>query len=236
MGLPLLLGLVHVALVAPHYFVGSFDDDGGYILAARALLAGHGLTGPMPTALIGRRLVPAWLLGAAGPAAVAVAAHATFRCDWLSVVAYAGIFPLTWLYLGRRRIGDGVRVATLVVLALGPPLATYGSMVMAETPFLVLLLVLLLLVDRWDNQDRVFTGAGVGRDPGLSRPGVVKGSRHRDRGRPVSLAATARCRRRSWRKAVAVGAGAALLLVPVVVARLVAGSPAGRVPILPGAG
>ena len=49
-GLPLLLGLVHVALVAPHYFVGSFDDDAGYILAARALLAGHGLTGPCQTA------------------------------------------------------------------------------------------------------------------------------------------------------------------------------------------
>ena len=36
-GMPLVVGLVHVALVAPHYFVGSFDDDASYILTgARA--------------------------------------------------------------------------------------------------------------------------------------------------------------------------------------------------------
>jgi hypothetical protein len=28
-GLPLLVGIVHAPLIAPHYFVGSFDDDSG---------------------------------------------------------------------------------------------------------------------------------------------------------------------------------------------------------------
>src|ERR1017187_5299970 len=43
-GVPLVIGVIHVLLVARHYHVGSFDDDASYILAAKAILAGHGLT------------------------------------------------------------------------------------------------------------------------------------------------------------------------------------------------
>ncbi len=223
-GIPLLLGLIHVALVAPHYFVGSFDDDSGYILAAQALLHGHGLTWTMPNGLTVAGSFPPGYSALLVPL-LWIWPHTFDPLRWLSVVSYAAIFPLTWVYLGRRRIGDGVRVATLLVLALGPPLATYGSMVMAETPFLALLLVLLLLVDRWDNQDRVFTRAGVGVI--LASAGLVWC-------KEAGIGITAGlclwlllpwCRCRSWRKAVAVGAGAALLLLPVVVARVVGGVP-----------
>ena len=119
-GAPLLLGLLHVALVAPHYFVGSFDDDSGYILAAKALLAGHGLTWLMPNgATVGGSYPPGYSVLLAP--LLWIWPHTYVPLRLLSVVCYAGIFPLTWIYLGRRRVGDGVRLATLFILALGPP-------------------------------------------------------------------------------------------------------------------
>jgi hypothetical protein len=224
-GAPLLLGLLHVALVAPHYFVGSFDDDAGYILAAKALLAGHGLAWLMPNgATVGGSYPPGYSILLAP--LLWIWPHTYVPLRLLSVVCYAGIFPLTWIYLGRRRVGDGVRLATLFILALGPPLATFGSMVMAETPFLVLLLVLLMLVDRWDRDDRVFTHAGVAvilaagglvwlKEAGI---GVVVGL-------CLWLLLPWGPPRPSWRKSLAVAAGVVALLVPVVVARLIAGVP-----------
>src|SRR5580700_8640162 len=47
-GALVLLAVVHAVVVGRHYFVGSFDDDASYILVARALAAGHGLTSRLP--------------------------------------------------------------------------------------------------------------------------------------------------------------------------------------------
>ena len=224
-GVPLLVGLVHVALVAPHYFVGSFDDDAGYILAAKALLAGHGLTGLMPNGTTVAGAYPPGYSALLAPL-VWIWPHTYAPLRLLSVACYAAIFPLTWIYLGRRRVSEGVRLVTLLILALGPPLATFGSMVMAETPYLVLLLVLLILVDRWDGDDRVFTATGVAviiaaaglvwlKEAGIGAVGglclwlLLPWGRHRP----------------SWRKSVAVAAGVAALLLPVVAARVIAGVP-----------
>ncbi len=224
-GAPLLLGLLHVALVAPHYFVGSFDDDAAYILTAKSLLAGHGLTWLMPNAsTVGGSYPPGY--GLLLVPLLWIWPHTDLPLRLLSVACYGSIFPLTWIYLGRRRVGDGVRMATLFLLALGPPLATFGSMVMAETPFLVLLLMLLMWVDRWDRDDRVFTWAGVAviaaaaglvwlKEAGI---GVVAGL-------CVWLLLPWGPPRPSWRKSVAVAAGTVALLVPVAVARIMAGIP-----------
>ena len=99
-------------------------------------------------------------------------------------------------------------------------------MVMAESPFLVLLLVLLMLVDRWDRDDRVFTRIGVAvilaaaglvwlKEAGI---GVVVGL-------CLWLLLPWGPPRPSWRKSLAVAAGVVALLVPVAVARLIAGVP-----------
>jgi hypothetical protein len=224
-GVPLLVGLVHVALVAPHYFVGSFDDDAGYILAAKALLAGHGLTWLMPTGTTVAGAYPPGYSALLAPL-LWIWPHTYVPLRLLSVACYAAIFPLTWMYLGRRRVGDGVRIVTLLILALGPPLATFGSMVMAETPYLVLLLVLLILVDRWDAQARVFTlngvavivaaaglvwlkEAGIGAVAGLCVWLLLPWGRHRP----------------SWRKSAAVAGSVIALLIPVAAARVIAGVP-----------
>ncbi len=222
-GLPLLLGLLHVALVAPHYHVGSFDDDASYILTAKALLAGKGLTGHLTSGMVVAGLYAPGYSALIAPL-VWLWPHAFLPLRLFSVAAFAAIFPLTWLLLARRRFRFELRVAVLVLLALGPPLATYGSMVMAEAPFLVTLLLLFLALDAWMASGRVLSRwviaviglaaaliwlkeAGLGLIGGLGL--YLLFGRH-----PQRLARTA-----------LVGAGVGLTLVPVLVARLVAGIP-----------
>lgn len=160
-GGPMLLGLLHVALIAPRYHVGSFDDDASYILAAKALLSGQGLTGHLVS---GEAVVGLYLpgFGALLAPLVWLWPHGLVDLRLLSVAGYAAVFPLTWLLLRRRRLSEGVIAVALVVLALGPVFATFGSMVMAEMPFLVVLLVLLLLADDWLASSRLLGPAGIG--------------------------------------------------------------------------
>jgi hypothetical protein len=222
-----MVGLVHVALVAPHYFVGSFDDDSNYILTARALLAGEGLTGHITGGAVVAGLYPPGYSALIAPL-VWLWPHSFLPLRLLSVVCYALVFVLTWMYLERRRVGEGIRILTLGLLALGPPFATFGSMVMAEAPFLVALLVLLILVDRWDREPTLWTGNGVGvillsgalvwlKEAGI---GVVAGLVLWLLLKPQGAERINRIKR-----PLAVGLGVAALLLPVVVARLVAGIP-----------
>jgi hypothetical protein len=224
----MVLGLLHVALVAPHYFVGSFDDDAGYILSAKALLAGHGLTARLP---IGGSIVGLYPPGYSALLAplVWLWPHSFVPLRLLSVIMYAAIFPLAWMYMRRRGMGPGLRAAALVVLAFGPPLATFGSMVMAETPYLVLLLGLLLLLDTWEQQARTWTWTGAAvilsaaaliwvKQAGIAFvAGVVLwlALRHRRWGRGW----------RGFARAAALAGAVGLLLLPVIVARAATGVP-----------
>jgi 4-amino-4-deoxy-L-arabinose transferase-like glycosyltransferase len=227
-GIPLVVGLLHVALVAPHYFVGSFDDDANYILTARALLAGQGLTGHVTSGAVVAGLYPPGYSALIAPL-LWIWPHTYVPLRLLSVICYGLVFVLTWVYMGRRRVSEGIRVAALGLLALGPPLATFGSMVMAETPFLVALLLLLLLVDRWDQESKVWTGTGLGvillsggllwlKEAGI---GVVAGLVLWLLLKPQGPGRVHRIKR-----PLAVGVGVVVLLLPVVVARLIAGVPA----------
>ncbi len=205
--------------------MGSFDDDASYILTARALLAGHGLTGHETGGAVVVGLYPPGYGALLAPLAW-LWPHTFVPMRLLSVACYALVFVLTWVYLGRRGVGEGVRSAVLVILALGPAFATFGSMVMAETPFLVVLLLMLLFVDTWDRQDKTWTWTGLGvvlsaasviwiKEAGI---GVVVGL-------IVWLALKRDRPGRAVRRTLAVAAGVTALLLPVVVARLVAGVP-----------
>jgi hypothetical protein len=220
---PLALGLIHVALVAPHYFVGSFDDDAGYILTARALLAGDGLTAHLANTTTVAGSYPPGYSALLAPL-LWIWPHTFVPLRLLSVVCYAAIFPLTWLYLSRRRVGEGVRVATLALLALGPPLATFGSMVMAETPFIVLFLCLLLWVDRWERQGRVWTWTGLAVV--LATAGLIW-LKEAGIGVAAGLALWLLLRRSgaALMKAALVVGGVVVLLLPVALARLSDGIP-----------
>jgi hypothetical protein len=208
-----------VALVAPHYHVGSFDDDASYILSAQTLLHGHGLTGRLASGQTVVGLYPPGYPALLVPL-VWLWPHSFLPLRLLSVACYAAAFPLTWVFLDRRRVAGGVRVAALTVLALGPPFATFGSMVMAEGPFLVALLVLLLALDRWHEQARTFTAAGAVTI--VSAAGLVW---LKQAGIALVGGLILWTLLKRWRHGLALAAGVGLSLLPVVVARLSSGVP-----------
>lgn len=209
--------------MAPHYHVGSFDDDAGYILTAKGLLAGSGLTGRLASGEVLVGLYPPGYSALLAPL-LWVWPHSFVPLRLLSVACFAAVFPLTWVWLGRHAVTTRLRMLALGLMALGPPFATYGSMVMAETPFLVVLLLLLLAADRWREQTRVLTRAGLAvvlfaaalvwlKQAGI---GMIAGLLL---WLPLSRAP------KRWAKAGTVLAGVALSLVPVVVARVASGIP-----------
>ncbi len=222
-GLPLLVGLVHVALVWPRYHVGSFDDDSSYILTAKALLSGQGLTGQLAS---GEHIVSLYApgFGALIAPIVWLWPHGFVALRLFSTACFAAVFPLTWIWLAKHGVTTKVRVATLVVLALGPPFATYASMVMAEASFLVVLLLLLLAVDSWATVDRLVSWQTFAvtvlassliwiKEAGL---GIVIG---------LILWTALRPARRRLAKASTLAVGVAATLAPVLAARLVLGKP-----------
>jgi hypothetical protein len=217
--LPLIIGLIHVALIAPLYRVGSFDDDSSYILTAQAMLSGQGLTGHLASGQVVVGLYPPGYSALLVPL-VWLWPHSFVPLRLLSVVCYAAVFPLTWILLARRGVSQTIRVATLTAIALSPPFATFGSMVMAEGPFLVVLLLMLLALDRWITQDRAITWIGAGTI--VAAAGVVW---LKQAGIALVGGLVLWLLFKSWRKAVVMGAGVALSLAPVVIARAMAGIP-----------
>ncbi|HUE58651.1 MAG TPA: phospholipid carrier-dependent glycosyltransferase [Acidimicrobiales bacterium] len=218
---------MHVALVAPHYFVGSFDDDASYILTARALLHGQGLTGHLVN---GSSVVAAYPPGY--PALIAplvwIFPHTFTPLRLFSTLCFAAVFPLTWTYLRRRGVSPGLIGMALLALALSPPLATYGSMVMPETPFLVVFLVFLLLVDRWDRQEKDFTPTALGV---FISGAVLVWLKEAAVGMIVGLVIWELWSRRGkpgWtglRRAAGIIGSLVVLLLPIVIARVVSGVP-----------
>ncbi len=216
---PLAVQVVHTFAVAAKYHVGSFDDDGNYLMAAHVLASGGGLTTTMPSGVsvvanylpgYPLLLVPLiWIWGPAlGPLRL------------FSSLCTCALYPLLWAWMGGRRVKPGQRGAVLVLLAINTVLATYSTMVMAEAPFLVVLVLALLALDRWERQ------------PGWRWASVVVvllaflvWLKEAGIGLAVGLVLYELWRRR-WRRAAGVGAGVGALLLPGLVARLVTGAAA----------
>lgn len=216
------LGVVHVAVVAGRYHVGSFDDDSAYLYMARGIANGTGLFGYLPN---GFALVNAYPPGYSyllAPLMLIFGGGGGFWAERaLSIVCYTALFPLTWSFLRRRQIDEVICLVVLVLLALNPVLATYGSMVMAETPFLVVFLGLVFAAERWSRSPSAVTRAGLATvvlaagSVWLKEAGVGMVA-----GLVLWLAWS-----RNWRKAFAAAAGCGVLLLPIAVARLVTGVP-----------
>jgi len=154
------LGAAHAAAIAPHYTAGSFDDDGHYIALATALVNGLGFVDTSQPGAPVDTFVPPGYPALIAPL-VALFPGEALPLRLLSLVAYLALFPLTWHWLGLRRVSDGLRLTVLALLALNPVAGTYATMVMAEAPFLVALLVLLIAGHRWAEQRPIVTGWGL---------------------------------------------------------------------------
>ncbi len=216
---PLVVQIVHTVAVAPTYHVGSFDDDGNYLMAAHVLASGGGLTALMPSgASVVANYLPGyplllvpliWTWGSAlGPLRL------------FSTLCTCALYPLLWAWLGGRGVKPGPRAALLFILAINTVLATYSTMVMAEAPFLLVLVLALVVLDRWELH------------PGWPWAGVeivllafLVWLKEAGIGLAVGLVLYELWRRR-WRRAVTVGAGVGALLLPGLIARLVTGGAA----------
>ena len=215
-----LVGLVHVAAVWPSYRIGSFDDDASYIMSARALAHLHGLTSTLPVGLGLVSTYPSGYPALLAPLA-AIGGHATMPMRVLSVVFFLLVFPLTWAYLRGRGFSRIFTYVVLALLALNPVLATYGSMVMAEVPFVVAFMLTLLALERWADQRSTWTVAG-----GcvlVLLPALVW---LKEAG--IGIAAGALLYllwRRQFRKALAALAGFVVLVLPLLIARLIGSTP-----------
>lgn len=216
------VALVHAFVVGWHYYVGSFDDDANYVLTARALLAGKGLTGRLVS---GNLVIGAYPPGyplLIAPIQWAFPGDSAFvPLRVLSALCGAAVLPLTWGWMRRRSMPEPTRAAVMVLLALDPVLATFSTMVMAETPFLVALMLLLLAADRWDRADRLWCWPAAAvvflsaAEVWLKEAGIGL----------VAGIALWYWMRRQWGRGVAVLAGVGLSLVPVLVGRLLEGVP-----------
>jgi hypothetical protein len=215
-----LIGLVHVAVVWPTYRIGSFDDDASYIMTARALAHLHGLTSTLPVGLPLVSTYPSGYPALLAPLA-AIDGHATLPMRVLSVVFFLLVFPLTWTYLRGRGFGRVFTYAVLALVALNPVLATYGSMVMAEVPFVAAFLMTLLALERWAGQRSTWTVAGGSVIVLLPALVWLKEA-------GIGIAAGALLYllwRREFRKALAALAGFIVLVLPLLIARLIKSSP-----------
>ena len=214
-----LVGLAHALAVSIRYHVGSFDDDASYVSLARAIAAGHGVTS---------RLAGGYpLVGVYPPGYPALLSP--FALLWrssildfraVSLVMYLAVFPLSWIYLGRRGFSPPLRLVALAVLALNPVLATYGTMVMAETSFVVVLLLLLWAAERWEEQAASATWAGLAT---VVCAGGVVWIKEAGIGAVLGVAAWFLWRHR-WTKAALAVAGPALLVAPLLIVRALSGA------------
>jgi hypothetical protein len=215
--LPLAVQIGHTIAVGPAYHVGSFDDDGNYLMAAHVLASGGGLTATMPSGVsvvanylpgYPLLLVPLiWVWGTAlGPLRI------------FSALCTCALYPLLWVWMDRRGLKQGQRAGVLGFLAINTVLATYSTMVMAEAPFLLVLVLALLALDRWEQQPgwrwATVEIVLVAYLVWLKEAGV---------GLAVGLIGYELWRRRG-RRAVAVGAGVGALLAPGLAARLSTGA------------
>jgi hypothetical protein len=218
-GIMAALGVVHALTVAVRYHVGSFDDDASYVLAARAVAAGHGLASRMaggdPLVGVYPPGYPALLspLAAIWPNRVE-----PFRV--VSLLLFVAIFPLSWKYLERRNLPESSRLAVLALLALNPALATYATMVMPEVAFVVLLLLMLLAVDRWQSEAATISWAGMAT---VSCAAALPWFKEAGVGIVVGLVVWLASQRR-WRKAVIAAGVPGVLFLVLLGVRALAGA------------
>ncbi|HVM66110.1 MAG TPA: hypothetical protein VMU14_14685, partial [Acidimicrobiales bacterium] len=209
------LAMAHAGATWPHYHVGSFDDDAAYVQVARAIAHGSGLTSRLPAGVpMVASYPPGYALLLTPIALVSGSAYAAFR--GLSVALAGVLVPLVWCYLRRRRVAGWAAAATVVLLALNPVLGTFSMMIMAELPFLVLLMGVLFALDRWQSAPGLRAWSGLAAVAGCA--GLVW-MKEAGAGLVIGFVLWLLVRR-DTRRAVTLAIGSFALFMPILAARL----------------
>lgn len=208
--------------LARNHLLGTAGDDAVYLSLARALASGRGFVDlNLPWAPPETSVTPGF------PALLAplVALFSTHSPVLQLVPLLAGVaaVPLTFVYLRELGISRPLALAGAALLAANPSVGLYSTIVMPETTFIAVLLVLLLTVRRWVREP-VVSAAGVGAVVAAVALFELKLAAVLLLG-PLVLALVATGRRAHG---VAVAAAVAVAALPLLVLRLASGtSPAG---------
>ena len=217
-GLICLVAGVHAALVAGHYVIGSFDDDGHYLALAKAFVHGKGYVDTSAPGAPTESLYPPGYPLFIAPF-VAISSTVLWPLRLLSALAFVGCIPLIGTLVRRSGFSARVAAAAMLLFALNPTAGTFATEVMPESIFLLVFLVVLLALPRWEKDDRLLSWAGAGVALGAPYLLLLKTA-----GLPM-LAGVALwlAIRRRWRHVATLVVTSALIIGPVIVLRMVAG-------------
>jgi hypothetical protein len=217
------LAAVHVALVAGHYVVGSFDDDGHYLALAKAFVHGKGYVDTsIPGSPVETLYPPGYPLLLVP--LVWLAGTAVWPLRLMSALAFLGCFPLLDRLLRRHQLSTGLRLASLGLLALSPTAATFGSEVMPEAVFLLVLLGVLLALPQWEVEQRVLSWRGAMVALGAPYLLLLKAA-----GLPMLAGVLGfLLLRRQWRRLGLTIGASIVMLMPLVLVRMASGPVVGQ--------
>lgn len=217
-GVICVVAAVHAAVVAGHYVVGSFDDDGHYLALAKAFVAGKGYVDTSAPGSPIESLYPPGYPLLLTPF-VWLAPSTVWLLRLLSAFAFVGCIPLLDLLLRRREMPTGLRAAALLLFALNPVAGTFATEVMPESVFLLVFLLVLVALPRWEDEPRLLSWSGAAVALGAPYLLLLKTA-----GVPM-LAGVGLwlAFRRRWRQFAILAVTSLVLIGPVVIVRLVAG-------------
>lgn len=217
----LIVAAAHVAAVWSSYHPLSFYDDAHYLLLARNLGDGIGLVDTSKLGNPADTVYPPGYPLLLAPLTI-VFGDALNPLRLLSLICFLSVLVLTAFWLrerGERRLV--VVGGTLLVLALNPMGATYGSMIMAEMPFLLALMGALVAALRWERQERAATLWGVATIVALTAAIYIKSAGLLLLPGVVLYFAG----RRRWTHALACLAGPIALYAPLLLRNALVGAP-----------
>ena len=219
----IVLAAVHVAVVAGHYVVGSFDDDGHYLALAKAFLHGKGYVDTSVPGSPVETLYPPGYPLLITPL-VWLGGDSVWPIRLLSGLAFLGCFPLLDRLLRRHSVSPALRVAALALFALSPTAATFGSEVMPETVFMLVLLAILVVLPAWEVGPRLLTWRGAVVALGAPYLFLLKTA-----GLPMLAGVVGwLLLRRRWRHVAVTVLATVVMLIPLVLVRMSAGHVVGQ--------
>jgi len=148
--LPVIATVACGLLAFNNWQVGSYHDDAWYIVTARELAAGNGFARPWTLPTMPETWLPPGYPLLLSPL-VWLFPSSFVPLKLLNLAAAAGSVALCALYL-RRRLGLGLAWFATLAVAANAWLAKFVGIVMADVPFLFMIMLILVLADHVEER------------------------------------------------------------------------------------